>query len=56
MRRTSRKPVYFVQFHPFGAPSLTWAIILRAADAYDAMHKVRRRFGEDHVCCAVRFR
>jgi hypothetical protein len=55
MRRTSRKPVFLVQFHPFGAPFVKWAVILRATDAYDAIHQVRRRFGNNQSCCVMRF-
>jgi hypothetical protein len=56
MWRNSRKPVYLVQFHPFDETSVTWAVILRAADAYDAMNKVHQRYGEEQSCCVVRFR
>ncbi len=52
MRHT---PVYLVEFHAFGRPTPIWAMIVPAADAYDAMDKVRRRFGQDQTCSAVRF-
>ncbi len=55
MRRTSRKPACLLQFHSFGSPCLTWAVIIRAADAYAAMGIVRSRYGEDQSCCVVRF-
>lgn len=54
--RYTRTRLFLVHYRPFGAPSVMWAVIVRAADAYAAMDNVHRRFGKDKTCSVVRFR